>query len=409
VIALRRNLTALIASVLIVPLAAGADDPRAESIFSFSGFGTLGLTHNSTGRAEYRRDITQPGGVGHRWSADVDSRLGLQLNARPSAEVEGVVQVVSKYGHDGSYSPALTWAFLSYTPDPKWKARAGRLGWDVYMLSDSRNVGYAYLWARPPVDYFGPLQVSHIDGADVVLKTQTGGGLLSTKLYWGRANEKLPSPPDADYDLAGTRVAGVNLDFQKGDWLFRAGYTSLKLRKDLPAFDGMLAALRATGSPGAASVADDLALAGKTVRIASAGVVWEHGPWQAQVMANRLTSNTPTYPQKDSGYLLLGYRSGKWTPFVTLSGTRSKATQRATGLPTPNALDTAVATSLAAAQSRQVTLAIGARWDLMRNADLKFQLEQVRVHDRAALLWRNAQADWDGRATVFSVVLDFVF
>jgi hypothetical protein len=63
-----------------------------------------------------------------------------------------VVQAVSYYNHAGNYEPELTWAFISYAPVPDMKVRAGRLGWDVYMLSDSRNVGYSYLWVRPPVD-----------------------------------------------------------------------------------------------------------------------------------------------------------------------------------------------------------------------------------------------------------------
>jgi hypothetical protein len=394
---------------MIAVSGAFAEDFKTGSDVSISGFGTLGLTHNSTDKAEFIRDILQPRGVGDGWSGDVDTRIGVQLDMRASDEIEGVVQAVSYYNHEGSYFPELTWAFIGYSPAPSFRARAGRLGWDVYMLSDSRNVGYSYLWVRPPVDYFGPLQISHIDGADGVLKHEQGGALWSLKLYGGRADQEIPSPPGEDYDLSGSRVLGVNLDYQKDAWHFRAGYTSVKIRNELAAFVPLFAGLRATGIPEAGAIASDMSLAGKTLEFVTAGAVYESGAWQSQLMFNRLNSDTLAYPQKDSAYFLLGYRTGQWTPFLTLSGTRSKGTQRATGLPTPNPLDAAVSASLAAAQSRQHTLSVGVRYDFMRNADLKVQLDRVRVSDNAALLWRNAKPDWNGRATVFGVTLDFVF
>ena len=387
-----------------------AAEPMPESAVTLRGFGTLGLTHNNTGGAEFIRDILQPRGVADGWSRDVDSRIGLQVNARLTAEIEGMVQAVSYYNHAGSYSPELTWAFVSYAPNPDLKARVGRLGWDAYQLADSRNVGYAYLWVRPPVDYFGQLQITHIDGADAVITRELGGGLASVKLYGGRADQKIPSSPGSDYELAGTRVLGANLDYRHGDWQLRTGYAAVRLNNELPDFVPLLAALRGTGSPTAAALAADLSLTGKTIEIVSAGAIYDHGPWQAHLMFNRTMSNTLAYPQKDSGYFLLAYRSGQWTPYVTLAGTRSQAApQRGTGFPTPNPLDGAVSTSLASSQSRQHTLTLGVRYDFMRNAALKAQLDRIRVQDNAAFLWRNPQPGWDGHATVFSLALDFVF
>jgi hypothetical protein len=398
----------LLSWLLLFPAAPSAA-AEAERALAISGFGTLGLAYQGDDGAEFMRDILQPRGVADGWSGNIDTRAGLQLNYRPSAALEGVLQAVSAYDYAGRYTPELTWAFVSVAPDPAWQARAGRLGWDVYMLSDSRNVGYSYLWVRPPVDYFGPLQISHLDGADALFKLHLAGGLASAKLYAGQANQKVPSPPGDDYDLSGARVTGANLDYRLGDWLLRASHATVETRRELPAFVPLLAALRATGSPTAEALAEELALADKNLRIVSAGVVWEHGPWQAQLMANRLTTNTLAYPQKDSAYVLLGYRIDGWTPFVTYSGARSEVPAWSSGLPTPNPLDDAVAAALAGARCYQRTLSLGVRYDFMPNVDVKLQLDRVHVLDRAAFLWRNPQPDWDGRATVFSATLDFVF
>ncbi|MEO5751475.1 MAG: hypothetical protein ABIQ50_11200 [Usitatibacter sp.] len=386
---------------------AAPSDPEAP--VSIRAFGTLGLAHNSTDQAEFVRDFLQPEGVGNAWSGNVDSRLGVQVNARPTQAIEAVIQATSSYNYAGSYRPELTWAFVSYSPSADFKARIGRLGWDVYMISDTRNVGYSYLWVRPPVDYFGPLQISHIDGADVVVKHELGGGLISGKVYMGWANQRVPTPLGDDIDLAGSRVSGVNLGFRKGDWQLHAGYTAARIKKEVPGVGPLLAALHGTGFPGALQLADDVAFAGKSIHLASIGAVFDRGPWQSQLMFSRNRSTSLVWPTKTSGYFLLGYRTGQWTPFLSLSRTRSRTVQRATGLPTPNPLDDAVAVTLASSQSRQHTTSLGVRYDFMRNLDLKLQVDRIQVQDHAALLWRNAQPGWNGRATVVSLTLDFAF
>ncbi len=385
-----------------------AQETIAERLFSFSGFGTAGLAHNSAGGAEFARDILQPQGAVNGWSANVDSRLGLQVNLRATPEIEGVVQVVSSYSYANNYDPELTWAFASYSPNADLKLRVGRLGWDVYMLSDSRYVGYSYLWVRPPVDYFGQLQIVHLDGADALFKRELGDGILSFKLYGGRADQWVPSPPYGDYEISGP-LGGGYVDYQNGNWQLRAGYTAVRIANDAAALGHLSEALRATGIPAAEAIAADLSLAGKTLQMISAGIVYEQGPWQAQLMFNRVYSDTLAFAPKESGYFLVGYRSGLWTPFFTVAGIQSHVPQRSTGLPTPNPLDSAVTAAFAATASTQRTLSIGVRYDFMPNLDLKVQLDQVRVFDNAALLWRNPQPDWNGRATIFSVALDFVF
>ncbi|MEO8279493.1 MAG: porin [Ideonella sp.] len=405
----RRRMLAHCLIPILLPSGAAAEGLKLASDLSFSGFGTLGLTHSSTDEAEFRRDILQPRGVTNNWSGDVDSRIGLQVNARLNAEIDGMAQAVSSYDHAGSYRPELTWAFVRYSPSPSFEVRAGRLGADVYMRADSRNIGYSNLWVRPPVEYFGQLQISHIDGADAVYRLDFDGGIASAKLYAGRARQKIPVRPGEDYDLDGTRVLGSNLDYQKGAWQFRAGYTSLRLKSEVPVSIPLLDALRESGSPAAVGIAADLSFVGKTLKLLSAGVIYESGTWQSQLMFNRLISNTVSYPQKDSGYFLLGYRSERWTPFAMLAVTRSKSTTRATGLPTPNPLDAAVSTALANGQSRQRTQSLGVRYDLVQRANLTFQLDRVKVQDNATLLWRNPQPGWNGRATIFSMTLDFVF
>jgi hypothetical protein len=112
------------------------------------GFGTLALARSDNGNAEFVRDLSQPNGVGRNWSAKNDTVFGLQANYRLNGLVEAVVQGVSHYRYDGSFSPELTWAFLKFEPTPGVMLRAGRYGTEFFMLADSRSVGYSYLTVR---------------------------------------------------------------------------------------------------------------------------------------------------------------------------------------------------------------------------------------------------------------------
>lgn len=402
-------LLALCLGSLLGSPAALADPLDPESKFSYGGFGTVGLAHNSTAGAEFIRDILQPRGVAHGWSADVDSRLGLQASFRPTREIETIVQAVSLYNDKGSYRPELTWAFISYSPDPGLSTRIGRLGWDVYMLSDSRNVGYSYLWVRPPVDYFGPLQIAHLDGADATFKRTLGGGLASAKLYAGRVRQRLPTPDGSEFDISGSKVAGATVDYRRGDWFLRLGYSRVDLDSEFPGLVPLLSALRGIGTPQSAALASDLAFDGKSIRNLIAGVAWEHESWQAQLSYNRKDSGALALRRTDSAYFLLGRRIGEWTGFGTLAATWSPASRASTGLPTPNPLDDAAGAILAGTRSDQRSLSLGARYDFARNVDLKLQVDRVHVLHDATFLWRNPRTDWDGRATVVSIALDFVF
>lgn len=56
---------------------------QQESMFSFSGFGTLGVVHSTEDQADFTPDIQTNEGVGasHSTSARPDSRIAGQVNA----------------------------------------------------------------------------------------------------------------------------------------------------------------------------------------------------------------------------------------------------------------------------------------------------------------------------------------
>ncbi|HRD68299.1 MAG TPA: hypothetical protein PKY50_19385 [Candidatus Competibacter sp.] len=384
----------------------------ASETLSLNGFGTLGGVYNLDGGADFIRDISQPDGArgdGVAWA--VDSRLGLQATWRPLEDFESTLQLVSKYRHDGSYHPEITWAFLKYMVTPNVQIRAGRLGTDIYLQADSRDIGYGYLWVRPPVDYFGRLSVSYFDGADFAVTQELGEGILKGKLYAGQARETLPADGGAQYSLDGTSVAGGHIEYQNLNWLFRVSYAAIRLENETPA-EPLLNVLQSTGIPQAVALAQEMSLARKRSDFFGAGIAYENGPLQSQLAISYLASDSLMFPDSNSGYWSIGYRIGQWTPYLVYSRIKSDHNQRATGLPNIppfDAINAGVAQALSGSRADQETFTLGMRYDFARNVDFKLQLDWVDSRVNPSLLWRNPDPDWDGQATIISATLDFVF
>ncbi|WP_162617925.1 porin [Salinicola halophilus] len=356
---------------------------------TFSGFGTLAAVHSNQENTDFIRDISQREGAGEGWSGKTDTLLGAQLGYRFTDELDVVVQGLSRYQESGHFEPELSWAFVRYRPDPAVQLRAGRLGWDVYQLADSRYVGYAYNWVRPPVDHFGTLQLTHIDGADVTFTQPVGSDLVRLKLYAGRSDSEiyLTEGLSAEFDV--DQVYGGNLDYETGPWRFRVSYTQVHSDVDFrgPVADQIdsipFANLDANNVLGDVFGFDRITLF-------SLGALYDRGPVTVQAMVNR-SKVTRHDGQIDSGFVSVGYRVERVTPYVMFSKVKTTSTN-----PDGSDID-------------QQTYSVGARYDIAANLALKAQFDRIDTQS-PGFLWRDTDSDWNGGwSSIFSLGLDFIF
>lgn len=400
-----RAIAVLIAWAVVLP--AAGDEATG---FSIQGFGTLGSVRTSGDRVNFVRDLSQPDGATDHWTGRTDSLFGLQLNARISSQFEGVAQAVSRYRHDGTFNPEFSWVYLKFDPDPRWSLRVGRLGTEFFMLADSRLVGYSYLTVRPPGDYFWSLPFQHIDGVDVAMAVPVDGGLLRGKLFAGVSSEKLPLA-ERTWKLDGSHMAGAYADFHRGAWQTRLTYARIHFNNNLPT-DDLLAALRSTGAPSARAAARSLTAADSHSDYYSFGIVYDDGPWQAQLMLNRVEHSSKSFQNAHAGYLVGGRRVGNVTPYLGYSWVKSKANRVDTGLPDVGllaGLNALVGQLLVDGHAHQHTTFAGVRWDFAANVALKAQWDRIRGEADSVFPYRWEKAGWNGKLDVFSLTLDFVF
>ncbi len=385
-------------------LAAGGVAADAGDSFSINGFGTLGAVRTTTDDVEFVRDLSQARGATDHWTAKTDSVLGLQANWQVNPQWQAVAQVLSRYRYDRTFRPEMAWAFVKYDPSPNISLRAGRLGTEFFMLADSRWVGYSILTVRPPGDYFWHLPFYSIHGADAALALPLGEGVLRGKVFYGLSRGLIPLARE-QWDIRRSPMAGTYLEYQWGGLQVRASYANIRFRNDLP-LASVLAREKGVVLPAVA--ADYLKTRGTRTHYYSLGMVYDKGPFQAQLMLNHIDQGTNALSDSNAGYLLLGYRLGEVTPFVGYSRVRSR------NIANPslgNAAADAVATYVIEdSRAEQSTVFAGARWDVARNVAIKAQWDGIRGESSSLFPYRkDERARWGGRMDVFSVSMDFIF
>ncbi len=396
-----RRALILLLSIGLGNATAGTED---ESPFHLQGFGTLGAARSTTNDVEFVRDLSQPRGIRSDWSALIDSVLGVQANWRLSPQVEGVVQVMSRYGDHGDFRPELTWAFAKYNVTPNVTLRAGRLGTEFFMMADSRWVGYSFLTVRPPGDYFWYLPFYSIHGADAAFIVPLGEGVVRAKVFYGLSNGQIPLA-SAAWDIEGSPMLGGYLEYQYGAWQVRASYASIRFKNDLPLATTLKSSFNYTMT---AQQAEFLSTRNTRTHYYSLGVIYDRGPWQAQLMLNHIDQGSNALESSDGGYLLGGYRIGEVTPYIGYSWIRSQEKARlVTGSALVNATTAYV---MQDSHSDQATTFVGARWDLASNLALKAQWDAIRGEANSYFPYRREnRSRWDGSTDIFSLTLDFVF
>lgn len=409
---------ALLAGLALINSACLADiNELATNRFDLGGFGTLGVAQTDTNAARFSRDQTQPKGIGKSPDGKLDSLVGIQAYFRATDSLEFVTQAISRYGLHGDFRPEISWAFGKYAiASDKLVLRAGRMGLELYMLADSRHVGYSYLTVRPPVDFFGGLAFHHIDGADLVGTLPIGEGVLKVKGFAGQAGERAPINNGTEIlDLRGNPIYGLYADYQYEHWQWRATYAQMNFKHDLPSPVAMLqSALNQTMVPSAMALARSLSLTDTTSRFYSLGAIYDRGPLLVQAMLSQIEHESRIYQNTQAGYLVTGYRLGEFTPFVAYSWSKSKTKQLVSGLPEDGGGPLSqLNASLAGAQTRvhtdQHTYTLGSRWDFRRNMALKAQLDFIRGKPESVFLYPITTPGYDGKMNVYSLVLDFVF
>jgi hypothetical protein len=388
-------------------------------MFSFAAFGTLGVVHSNEDKADFVAEPSEAVGAGytHRWSAAVDSLIGAQVTVAPTSRLSAVLQIIAQENYNDTYKPHVEWANLKYQFTPDFSMRLGRTALGLFLVTDSRNIGFANPWVRPPIEIYGLVSVTTNDGVDASYRLAMGDASNTFQATFGRDAYKYRVP---DSNAVGDVTARNQVSFvdtvERGFAMLRFNYGQAHV--SIPAYDALFDAFRQFGPQGV-GIAERYDVNGRVINFFGLSASYEPGPWFAMAEWGRVNTDS-VLGEKTGWYVSSGHRFGTVTPYATYAQVRADSNTSDPGLnlsALPQTLAGVAGTlnaglngSLAAIASQR-TISAGARWDVMQSLDLKLQFDHTTLGADSPGWLTNVQPGFRRGSSVdlISATMDFVF
>jgi hypothetical protein len=354
---MKKNITPLLAALIgCGALSGNAGAQALPDYLKFSGFGTLAVVQTNTDEAKFGRDRQAYGGATTNATADVDSDLGLQLSATANRWLSGTVQVLAVKRQTENYlTTEAEWGFVKVKPIEGLSIRGGRMATPMFLVSESRNVGFANTWLRAPNEVYGLVSFRRLQGFDLSYERAIGPTTLTVTALTGSSATKFGT---TNFRMKG--VKGVTALLETEWAAFRVGRVEAK-------YDT------------AASQAYSFTSYGMTVDrnniVAQAEYVQKRAP-------------AIVFAEADGWYVMGGYRFGSLLPYASYASTKPKTVHPAN------------------TSATQATTALGLRWDAYKGTALKFQFEHIDTSGTKGISFSGKVTS---PVTVASAAVDFVF
>lgn len=363
------KLSVLAFALLAATGAAHAAD--GDKIFSFSGFGTLGVANSSSSDGDYTANQGQPDGTGrtHNW-APIDTKLAGQLTARWDDQLSAVVQVVAMKRVNNRYEPKVEWAFIKFAPTPELSIMVGRTVLPTFMASETRLLGFSNPWVRPPLETYNQNPTTNLDGVNVSFRKNFGSLTNTLQAFYGNNTAQIVGAtgaltPKIDADP----VRGIVNTVEVGSWTIRASATYLDL---------------------ALSPAPHVRVTAPDFHQFNVGVMYDSGNWFVQSEYS-LAKELLVASDSRAFYATVGMRMNAFTPYATYS--KSEPTGHAYPL-----------------NSGQTSTSVGLRWDAVKNVAIKAQFDHVKLGANSFGTFVNVKPGMlAGSSNVASIAVDFVY
>lgn len=400
------------------------------SKFRLSGYGTLSVPVDDRGDMAPLRDISTDTGEGlaylvdHPWQ--LDSRLGIQAEYRFSEKVEGAMQWVVRSQTDPDLSSRLENAYLRVYFTPTVAIRGGRFAYDAFLMSDIRNIGYAYLWVRPPTEFYGWIPIFSVDGLDLTWHIERDNAFWQVRAQGGihRFNTSFNKEP---YEFETTDLLSLTLLRQSGALQLKAGYSCFSSNNEVGIFEPLLAGLDAvalaadgiypTIAMEAKDISGELSFKDAKVIYTTLGFIYDNGRWVAQGELARSRSTSDVLPHGIMGYIGAGIRLGDFTPFCMISHIRAENDVRKAvydwspmGQSAMN-VQSQANYIINSTRMNQNTISLGLRWNFHNQAALKMQWDATNITSFGYGLWskKTTLLHNSSHINLFTTSVEFIF
>lgn len=357
--------------------------PLSYAEIDISGYASFKAISNSN-----KDDVAYYNGLAAGDHINFDSResnLGLQFSTEINSKMDMTV-VMSARGGAQKYNFETEWAYLNYKMNDDLSLRIGKVKGPFYMVSDYKDVGYAYPWVTPPEEVYSTNPIRSVNGIDFVYQKSVNDVSYLGEIYYGSGTNTAFVPTkgllgdafagfgmpaasaaqflNAELSFETYNMLGFNASVSYEGISFRAGYFNTKVAV------GGLTDL--DGSFGGVGMTIDK----NNFVVYAEYIVRDTGP---ELIA--------MFPDQEAAYITAGYRMGDYLPYVTVA-TIDEGTDAS-----PYAL-------------KQDSTAIGLRMEVADSASLKFEAAQKKVAAGDFGLYDGPMTD---NGNIYSVALDVLF
>lgn len=373
------------------------------------GFGTLSGVYSDSESLAFRRDMTQEGRA-RQFSLSQDSLLGVQADILFTDALKASVQIVGKDRINNSLDESITWANLSYDFNNSWNVRVGRIGSDLTLIGDVGNIGYAYEWVRPPVDFYGAIPFYHFDGAELLYRHSFEQGNLSAKIFYGRSSSSFKyKTSESEFDLS--PFSGLALRYENGGLTLRTAYARTEIDSlQQSGIDNLRTLLRTYSFiPGVNETLSQLDIKHSPIDYYTAGAVYRYNSWKWLAEVSYMDTDMATVLPSLSAYAGVVKRFDDFAVFGLLAHTHTTRSTYSANAQLPEPLLSYVQTGLNSTDFEQKTASVGIRWDVATNMALKAQWDRAWVAANQDLLWDGKSVTSDEQVNIFTLSMNFIF
>lgn len=369
-----------------------------------SGFGSLGVVTTDSEQFGFRSDFSKPDGV---FDGDVDfeqtSKLGLQLDMIASPTIDAVVQVIYRDQQDYTLDSLLNLAFVRYAPSPEWSFRAGRTAFDLFLLTEYRDIDFALPWAHVPNEIYGMIPHRFVDGGDITYSRRWRDMTMSAKVFAGESEYGVTAfSTEAVIPLNLDNIIGLALDAHSFNWDFAFNHTRLKFdnQQVSPLANGLAMLNQQVPGieviwPTAGIIAEHVDVNNREGRYTSVGGQYRFGTVTVMSELAHIDSESLAVQKVNSGYISAIYHTGQHNWYATFAFSDADKfevgeanEQVLSQIPGGQELLSSARFFLNFYSVNQQTLSVGWRWDFHDNMSLKAQWDHTRIDDDGSTLWQ---------------------
>ncbi len=418
-----RDWSVLALSGMLFLCATSAQADAEPSPVRISGYGTLAYSWENNPQIAPIRDITQRPqdefATDETWK--LDSRLGLQASYQHSQQLGALVQLSLRDQTKRETRDLIELAYLDVQPSDLVRLRVGRVGFDGFLMSDHRNLGYAYAWVRPPTEFYGWIPIFSLDGADLTHEWNTDDARWQVRAQAGTTKVWVPMG-QTNFRFEADNLWSLSAQRESGPWRLKAGFSGFTSGAEVPNLEPLHAGLEQIAAVPIPAIASEAAMLRREMRFgdvqlhyATFGASYDDGDWLMQMELGRTWTQTTMTPAGWNGYLVVGRHIHAWTPYAMFSASRPQDSVlaplndwSAIGQRQTQATAYRVVNS---SRADQTTFALGARWDFHSRAAMKFQWEHTHIEPQGYAQWFRAADVFErsNQVNLYTVGIDFLF